>query len=241
VNPVTRHVALYSIAVIAILTSGDALAHSYAGLYEWALHHRLTGWQAWSWPAEIDVFLVVGELALYVAYLDAWPGREKRWPWVIASLGLIASVTGNVGHVQPTPGHPVTLADQATAAISPVAACAGLLIGLLILKMNRERVQIAPGFGGADQSNISTAQQAGAALASVSASGTRETALDPLLVNDAACIIEDARASGHELSQRALAEQLRSRGHRFSNAQLHSISVCADSTLSRSAALPSTR
>jgi hypothetical protein len=28
-----------------------------------------------SWPAEIDVFLAVGELALYVAYLDGWPAR----------------------------------------------------------------------------------------------------------------------------------------------------------------------
>jgi hypothetical protein len=44
--------------------------HSYAGLYDWAVHHRLGGWQAMSWPAEIDVFLAVGELALYVAYLD---------------------------------------------------------------------------------------------------------------------------------------------------------------------------
>jgi hypothetical protein len=60
-------VALYGIGVIAVLASLDALAHSYAGLYGWAVHHRLGGWQAWSWPAEIDVFLVAGELALYVA------------------------------------------------------------------------------------------------------------------------------------------------------------------------------
>ena len=45
----------------------------------WAVHHRLTGWQAASWPAEIDVFLAVGELALYVAYLDGWPARQRVW------------------------------------------------------------------------------------------------------------------------------------------------------------------
>src|SRR6476646_10688251 len=56
--------ALYAIGAIAILASANALAHSYAGLYDWAVHHRLTGWQAKSWPAEIDVFLAVGELAL---------------------------------------------------------------------------------------------------------------------------------------------------------------------------------
>ena len=75
-NARTRRVALYAIAAIAILASANALAHSYAGLYDWAIHHRLTGWQAMSWPAEIDVFLAVGELALYVAYLDGWPTRQ---------------------------------------------------------------------------------------------------------------------------------------------------------------------
>ena len=34
-----------------------------------------------SWPAEIDVFLAVGELVLYIAYLDGWPGRQRAWPW----------------------------------------------------------------------------------------------------------------------------------------------------------------
>ena len=72
-NPRTRRTALYAIGAIAILASANALAHSYAGLYDWAVHHRLGGWQAMSWPAEIDVFLAVGELALYVAYLDGWP------------------------------------------------------------------------------------------------------------------------------------------------------------------------
>jgi len=61
-NPRTRRMALYAIGAIAILGSVNALAHSYAGLYEWAVHHRLTGWQATSWPAEIDVFLAVGSL-----------------------------------------------------------------------------------------------------------------------------------------------------------------------------------
>ena len=82
-NPRTRRVALYAIAAIAaiaIAASANALAHSYAGLYDWAAHHRLTGWQAMSWPAEIDVFLAVGELALYVAYLDLWPIRQRVWP-----------------------------------------------------------------------------------------------------------------------------------------------------------------
>ena len=138
-NPRTRRTALYAIGVIAILASANALAHSYAGLYDWAVHHRLTGWQAMSWPAEIDVFLAVGELALYVAYLDGWPVRQQIWPWTTALVGLAVSIAGNVGHIQAQPGQPVILADRLTAATSPVAAFAGLTVGLLVLKMTRNR------------------------------------------------------------------------------------------------------
>lgn len=49
-NPRSRRLALYGIAVIVLLASVDALMHSYSGLYGWAVHHRLGGWQALSWP-----------------------------------------------------------------------------------------------------------------------------------------------------------------------------------------------
>jgi hypothetical protein len=139
VNPRTRRAALYAIAAIATLASVNALTHSYAGLYDWAAHHSLTGWQAESWPAEIDVFLAIGELALYVAYLDGWPSRQRIWPWATALIGLAVSVAGNVGHIEPRNGHPVILADRLTAATSPLAAFAGLAIGLLVLKMTRQQ------------------------------------------------------------------------------------------------------
>lgn len=99
-NPRMRRAALYAIAAIAILASANALAHSYAGLYDWADHHQLSGWQAMSWPAEIDVFLAIGELALYVAYLDGWPTRQRIWPWTTALAGLAVSIAGNIGHIQ---------------------------------------------------------------------------------------------------------------------------------------------
>ena len=44
-TPRTRKAALYAIGMIAIAASVKALAHSYAGLYQWAVHHRLGGWQ----------------------------------------------------------------------------------------------------------------------------------------------------------------------------------------------------
>lgn len=198
-NPGSRRAALYGIGIIAVLASLDALAHSYAGLYGWALHHRLSGWQAWSWPAEIDVFLVAGELALYVAYLDAWPGRQRVWPWVTAVTGLAVSVAGNVGHVRALPAVPVTVADRVTAAVSPVAAFAGLMIGLLVLKMSSQRVD-APVMG-----------------------RVRELPYESSLLADAAEIIQAASASGRTVSRRALATELRDRGHAFSNDQLRVI------------------
>jgi hypothetical protein len=236
-NPRTRRVALYAIGTIAILASLDALAHSYTGLYGWAVHHRLSGWQALSWPAEIDVFLLVGELALYVAYLDAWPGRQRVWPWVTAVTGLIVSVAGNVGHIQAMPGAPVTLADRLTAATSPVAAFAGLMIGLLVLKMNRERAPAgihaaspayrlsqAKPLASPDETAGSSGDDAAAETAPV-----RPPDKDPLLVAEAAQIVSTAQANGEYVSRRVLAAQLRARGHRFSNAQLQGIARMAAS------------
>src|SRR5690348_16727765 len=143
-NPRTPRAALYAIGAIAILASANALAHSYAGLYDWAVHHRLGGWQARSWPAEIDVFLAVGELALYIAYLDGWPARQRIWPWATALIGLAVSIAGNIGHIQAEPGQPVILADRLTAATSPLAAFAGLSVGLLVVKMTRQGANSRP-------------------------------------------------------------------------------------------------
>src|SRR5258708_36006248 len=92
-----------------------------------------------SWPAEIDVFLAIGELSLYIAYLDGWPPRHRVWPWATALTGLTVSIAGNIGHIQPEPGQPVILADRLTAATSPIAAFAGLAVGLLVLKMTRRQ------------------------------------------------------------------------------------------------------
>jgi hypothetical protein len=228
--------------VIAVLGSLDALAHSYAGLYGWALHHRLSGWQAWSWPAEIDVFLVVGELALYVAYLDGWPTRQRVWPWVTAVTGLAVSVAGNAGRIQPLPGMPVTMADRITAATSPVAAFGGLMIGLLVLKMSQRQ------FGsekGAAEAGVDLVVAKNPAMARGAAVGSKEapTAVPDSrtlrrysIFQDAVEIFEAGRANGQVVSRRTLAAQLRERGHRFSNAQLSAIASAAASPADQQAA-----
>lgn len=209
-NGGSRRLALYVIGLVALSASVDALLHSYAGLFGWAAHHRLGGWQALSWPAEIDVFLVVGELALYVAYLDGWPVRQRLWPWVTAVTGLVISVAGNVGHVQALPGVPVTLADRLTAATSPVAAFAGLMVGLQVLKMGRHLDDVEG--RGAELGSLPTTR--GGVLVHMG---------NEALLAEAAEIFAAARASGRSVSQRSLATQLRSRGYRFSNDALRGL------------------
>ncbi len=242
-NPRSRKAALYTIGVIAIAASVNALAHSYAGLYDWALHHRLTGWQAMSWPAEIDVFLAVGELALYVAYLDGWPARQRIWPWVTALVGLTVSIAGNIGHIQAGPGHPVILADRLTAATSPIAAFAGLAIGLLVLKMTRQQAGRRVGEPGPRPVLMLASHPANAhapappghpAPVAVRMDGFRQVPdaghagavrPDPGVVRDATVIAQRAAARGERLSQRGLARQLRRQGHHFPNDHLRQIAL----------------
>jgi hypothetical protein len=237
----SRRLALYAIGTIAILASANALAHSYAGLYDWAVHHRLGGWQAKSWPAEIDLFLAIGELALYIAYLDDWPTRQRIWPWATALIGLAVSVAGNIGHVQAEPGQPVILADRLTAATSPLAAFAGLSVGLLVVKMTRQRASShaqQPGTNAALVLAPDPANSGQAAAPTVPTpvvirttvpddrpeDGERDgTKPDTGLLRDATAICQHAAARGERLSQRALARQLRLRGHRFPNDHLQQI------------------
>lgn len=239
-NPRSRRAALFAIGAVAILASGNALAHSYAGLYDWAVHHRLGGWQARSWPAEIDVFLAVGELALYIAYLDAWPARQRVWPWATALTGLAVSIAGNIGHIQPAAGQPVILADRLTAATSPLAAFAGLSVGLLVLKMTRQHANrgtrpavpgptlflapypAAPAMAPSSGPDTTAVIQPGAPHGHADPPGTAARPGTDLL-REAAVIYQRAAASGQRLSQRGLARQLRGSGHRFPNEELRLI------------------
>jgi hypothetical protein len=256
VNPRTRRAALYAIGAIAIAASINALTHSYAGLYDWATHHSLSGWQAKSWPAEIDIFLAIGELALYIAYLDGWPARQRIWPWATALIGLAVSVAGNIGHIQPQPGHPVILADRLTAATSPIAAFAGLSIGLLVLKMTRQQAdaELQDLHISADQPElIASPEQLHPAaghpipLPARSDEAPHDTGAEPPtgpvpgpaahhgLLRDASKICQTAAANGERLSQRALARRLRDHGHRFSNEHLHGIATTIGLTTSKAA------
>jgi hypothetical protein len=165
-------------------------------------------------------------------------------------------VAGNIGHIQPAPGHPVILADRLTAATSPVAAFAGLYIGLLVLKMTRPAVRPAreqdsdanghpaplarPGRLGlvvTEQAPVPgwPARTSGAGSAVPAADGAGGAYLSGGLLGEASRIYEAAAVNGDRISQRALARQLRLSGHRFSNEHLHGIAVSIGMTTRKAA------
>jgi Protein of unknown function (DUF2637) len=126
---IPRRAALVTIAAIIAAASLTSFAESYRGLYDWAREHGLPGLWAAAWPLQLDTFIAVGELALFVALADRWAPRSRAAAWTVTLLGLAASVAGNVGHVR-TP----LLSDRATAAVPPLAAAAALAVGLGVLK-----------------------------------------------------------------------------------------------------------
>jgi len=101
-----------TIAVVIAAASLTSFAESYRGLFDWAREHGLSGLWAAAWPLQLDTFIAVGELALFVALADRWTVRSRIGAWAVTLLGLAASVAGNVGHV-----HSRLLSDRATAAV----------------------------------------------------------------------------------------------------------------------------
>jgi hypothetical protein len=124
-----RRAALVAIGILVTAASVTSFAESYRGLFLWASHHGLSSIWAAGFPLQVDVFVAVGELALFVALADRWPVRSRVAAWGVTVAGLAVSVAGNVGHIA---GH--DLASRATAAVPPLAAAAALAVGLGVLK-----------------------------------------------------------------------------------------------------------
>jgi hypothetical protein len=135
-----RAAALAAIALLITAASATAFAESFRGLYDWAVHHGLHGAWAVAWPLQVDVFIAVGELALFVALVDGWERRSRISAWAVTLAGLAVSVAGNVGHVAGA-----GLASRVTAAVPPLAAAAALAVGLGVLKRVVARADRAHG------------------------------------------------------------------------------------------------
>src|SRR5450756_941343 len=124
-----RVTALWGIAIVTATADGAAFSESYRGLFEWAQSHGLSGFWAAAFPLQVDLFIVVGELVLFVAMLDHWGHRDRAGAWLVALLGLAVSIAGNVGHI-----HAHDLQSRGTAAVPPIAAFGALWLGLGVLK-----------------------------------------------------------------------------------------------------------
>ncbi|WP_176611281.1 DUF2637 domain-containing protein [Actinomadura sp. WMMB 499] len=123
-------------AAAVITATAGGFAQSYAGLYHWALEHGLTGWKASSFPLLVDLFIIVGELGLFLLAVDAFVLHRRSamsWldfflPLTIALAGWTASLIFNVGHV----GNR-TFSYQVTAAVPPIVSMLGLFVLLRTL------------------------------------------------------------------------------------------------------------
>lgn len=126
---IPRTVALAIVS--ALVTAGVivSFAESYRALYWWAQGHGVHGAWAIVWPVQIDAFVAVGELALFVALVDAWSRKARVLPWVLVAAGLAVSVSGNVGHLVTS-----DVFTRLTAAVPSITAYAMLAAGLGLLK-----------------------------------------------------------------------------------------------------------
>jgi hypothetical protein len=126
---VPRAFSLGLISTLIIAAAVASFAESYRALVIWALSHGLHGLWAAIFPLQVDSFIGVGELALFVALADQWNARSRAGAWLVTAIGLGVSIAANVGHVT---GHDV--ASRFTAAVPPLAASAALAVGLGVLK-----------------------------------------------------------------------------------------------------------
>lgn len=134
-----RRAALWAITVLVTAADLMSFAGSYRGLLDWGLAHRLPLWESITFPFMVDVFIVVGELTVFVLVLEAARARSvedfrhKLWHrlpgWGLALVGLAASVAGNVGDVWTAP-----VATRVTHAVPPLAAALSLAVALGMLK-----------------------------------------------------------------------------------------------------------
>src|ERR1700730_3455215 len=127
----TRWGAVSLMATAVLTATGGGFAQSYAGLYHWALEHGLHGWKAESFPLLVDLFIIVGELGLFLLALDAFVLHRRElmsWldfclPMFIALAGWTASLIFNVGHVVQR-----EFSYQVTAAVPPIVSMLGLFV-----------------------------------------------------------------------------------------------------------------
>ncbi len=87
-----RVAALVAVSLLVAAATVASFAESYRALYDWAVHHGVHGLWAAAWPLQVDSFIAVGELALFIALADSWQARSRAAAWAVTGLGLAVSV-----------------------------------------------------------------------------------------------------------------------------------------------------
>ena len=133
--------ALWLLAGIVLAATVTAFAESYKGLQAWAETHRVPStWRSLIWPLQVDTYILAGEIVLLVAAIRGWGVRARLLGWALTISGLTASTWWNAGHI----GSGASIADHITAAVPPIAAVAGLMASLAVIKrLAAERLDIA--------------------------------------------------------------------------------------------------
>src|SRR5260370_8334557 len=100
----TARILIPALIVLAAVTS---FAESYRALVIWAHEHGLSGVWAAAFPLQLDVFIAVGELALFVALAERWPARSRIGARAAVGAGLAGPVAANTrpAHAH-SPAHP---------------------------------------------------------------------------------------------------------------------------------------
>jgi len=117
-------------ALATAAATGIGLWLSYEALHTYAGAHRLTGPQAWAWPAAVDLFIVVGELGWFVSIASQRPDWFTR---ALVLVGFGASLGFNVAHAGPA------MPDRFVAAVPPCAAL--LALAALMRQLHRHANQ----------------------------------------------------------------------------------------------------
>jgi len=187
-------------AAAVLIATGGGFAQSYSGLYEWALEHGLSGWKAASFPLLVDLFIIVGELGLFLLALDAYAIRKSLLSWMdfmlplfIALAGWTASLVFNVGHVLNR-----EFSYQATAAVPPIVSMLGLFV--LLRTLHRYVVQMPD-----QQQQEERALESSPEPRQITASAVRVAELEAPAEQLADPIMEAAKAA--EKAEKQAAEQ----------------------------------
>jgi hypothetical protein len=129
--------AVIAAGVVIVVLTAAAFWLSYAHLADVARHNGLatSPERRWAWPATLDLFIVAGEVLMFLAALR---GRTDWWAiglTVTGSLGSIGLNVAGVGSGQP-------LLHYVVAAVPPFAAL--LAFGALMRQVHRLIPDAAP-------------------------------------------------------------------------------------------------